>query len=110
MSIATAVQTVDWPGASGRTYPYWVYALPPNFNAAPGNYIFAKRNADGRWTPVYIGQTGDLSERFDFHHAMPCVIRNGATHIHAHRSGGEAERRGEEADLLANFNPPCNRT
>ena len=110
MTTSTATQTVDWPGASGKKYRYWIHDLPPNFKAVAGNYIFAKLNAQGRWEPVYIGHTGDLSERFDNHHAMPCIRRNNATHIHAHTSGGEADRLAEEADLLANFNPPCNRT
>jgi hypothetical protein len=101
--------TIKWPGKSGKTYQYWIYPLPPNFSSEPGNYIFAKQTSPGKWTPVYIGQTDDLSERFDDHHKMPCIKSHGATHIHAHKNtNGETTRKAEEADLIARWNPPCN--
>ena len=106
--MATATQTVNWPGQSGERYTYYVYDIRTKFNSAPGNYIFAKL-VNGRWSPVYIGETSDLSERFDNHHAMPCIKRNGATHIHAHRNdSGVNARRAEESDLIRNFKPSCN--
>lgn len=104
----TSTQTCDWQGASGRSYTYWVYPLPPNFDPAPGNYIFAKLNAAGHWEPVYIGQTGDLSDRFDDHHAVGCIHRNGATHIHAHKNNSKTDREAEESDLLARYPTYCN--
>mgnify|MGYP001565336527 CR=1 FL=1 len=108
MSTTTATSTIDWPGQSGRTYRYWIYELPPNLKAAPGNYIFAKESSPSRWTPVYAGETEDLSERFNDHHKMPCIKRNGATHIHAHLNDSEDARLDEEADLIAKWSPPCN--
>jgi len=104
----TDVPSCDWPGKSGTTYRYSVYDLPPSFNKAAGNYIFAKRNSEGYWVPVYIGQTDDLSERFDDHHKATCISRAGATHIHAHAKEDERERLEEEADILAKFSTPCN--
>ncbi len=104
-----ANETVNWPGASGTKYKYWVHSLDTTFKDQGGNYIFAKKTASGKWTPVYIGETESLSDRLPNHDKLPCVRRNGGTHIHAHTSGGQRERRAEEADLLANFNPPCNK-
>ena len=37
------------------------------------------------------------------------IERSGATHIHVHKSSSSAvERRAEEADLVAYWDPPCN--
>lgn len=108
MSIATEVKTINWAGKSGSKYKYWIYKLPPDFSAKPGNYIFAKETKPGSWTPVYIGQTEDLSERFDNHHKANCISRNGATHIHAHINNPKQARLAEESDLVARWNTPCN--
>ena len=107
----TDTKTIDWQGRSGKSYAYWIYPISQNFQDKPGNYIFAREPSPGNWTPVYIGQTQSLAERFDNHHAMPCIKRNGATHIHAHvNDGGEQTRRVEERDLIDNYDPVCNKT
>ena len=106
--MTTTAQTVNWPGFAGREYSYFVYPLGSSFKKAPGNYIFAKQTAAG-WVAIYIGETSDLSQRFDNHHAMPCIRSNGATHIHVHESSADAfVRRLEESDLIRRWNPPCN--
>ena len=97
----TQAPTCEWKGKSGRVYLYWIHPIGQVFEPVPGNYIFAKATAPGHWVPVYIGETKDLSERFDDHHKMPCIEERGATHIHVHVNN-------EEADLIANYNPPCN--
>lgn len=101
---------IEWEGASGRVYQYWVYSIDDfSFKAEPGNYIFAKETKPDTYTPIYIGQTADLSERFDAHHEMSCVRLFGATHIHAHRSSGKEEARtAEESDLIQKWHPLCN--
>lgn len=107
--ITTEAPTVQWPGASGSRYTYWVYPIDTPFTPAPGNYVFAKL-VNGFWSPVYIGETADLSERFQYHHARPCINLNGATHIHAHRNfGGQQARLNEETDLRHNYTTSCNR-
>jgi hypothetical protein len=100
--------TIQWPGQSGRSYKYWIYPIGHSLKAEGGNYIFAKETKPNSFTPVYIGQTGDLDLRFDDHHKAPCVYANGATHIHAHFNANEDDRLAEEADLIAKWDPPCN--
>jgi len=100
--------TCNWPGASGKHYNYTIYKMDGTWNDVPGNYIFAKRGSSGKWQPVYIGQTESFKDRLPDHNELPCVNRNGATHVHAHVNQSEQARRDEEADLLANFTPPCN--
>jgi len=96
--------TCNWTGATGTEYAYYIYQLPASFNAnQDGNYIFSKKNADGRWVPIYIGE-GDLSERVsDSHHQAACIKNKGATHAHVHLNGTEKARKAEEADLLARY-------
>lgn len=104
-----AESTIDWDGQSGKTYRYWAYKLGSTFGKSPGNYVFAEETKSGGLVPIYIGQTDDLSERFDNHHKMPCIRQNGATHICAHKSSAkEAQRRAEEADLISRWKPVCN--
>ena len=101
--------TCKWTGHTRRSYVYHIYPIGTNFKAEPGNYIFAKEASAGKWAAVYVGQTGDLRERFDSHHKMPAIEKNGATHIHARiNKGGKQARLFEESDLVANYRPPCN--
>lgn len=101
-------QTINWPGQSGKEYTYWIYPAGASFKDAPGNYIYAKQTKPGYWSPLYIGQTNSLATRLSNHEKETCAKRNGATHIHAHTSGGEPERLAEEKDLIVRWKPPCN--
>lgn len=105
------MSTVTWTGKSGRTYDFTLYPIGTTFKAVAAVYIFTKETSNRRWAPIYIGETSDLSQRFDNHHAMPCIKRNGATHICVYTEGMSDLRRRKavEADLLANYDPPCNR-
>lgn len=104
-----AEQTINWLGQSGEKYLYHIYDLGTQMDAVPANYIFARQTEAGRYVPIYIGQTADISERFDNHHKMPCIRKNGATHICTHKSStNEKERKAEEADLIAYWSPVCN--
>ena len=101
--------TITWRGKSGREYPYSIYSIDTAFNAAPGNYVFAEEAGPGLFLPIYIGQTSDLSERFDRYHVMPCIKRNRAKFIHIHlNDDSEEARRKEASDLIARWDPPCN--
>jgi hypothetical protein len=103
--------TIEWPGASGRTYTYWIAPISASFKAQGGNYIFAKQTQPHVWTPVYIGQTGDLNDRLaSTHERMQCILADGATHIHTHLQGNAQPRIDEETDLIRKWDPPCNRT
>ena len=102
-------ETCDWTGRSGKVYTYNIYPFGTNFEAAPGNYIFAKHLTSTSYSAIYIGETQDFSERFDNHHKIYCITQNGATHIHVHvNTAGEAARLDEEKDLKLAYMPPCN--
>jgi hypothetical protein len=97
-------ETCNWPGASGAKYLYYVYPRHPSINSGQdGNYIYARKNQQGQWVPVYIGQ-GDLSTRATTnHHQIACIDSKAATHVHLHLNAGKKERLAEEQDLLAHF-------
>ena len=90
-----------WKGASGNSYPYQAVEIGSIPNTAYGNYIFARRDADGRWEAIYIGQ-GDLSVRTDLaqHHMRDLIQRRGATHVHFRENPSLPDRMIERADLL----------
>jgi hypothetical protein len=90
----------NWTGKSCA--PYMYYVRPRGTNLAPnqpGNYIFAKKNSEGQWSPVYIGQ-GDLSRPSPNQHLLDS---HGATHVHMHLTINEDARLAEERDLLAKY-------
>jgi len=102
-------RTILWDGKSGKEYKYWIFEIGHSLKQVPGNYCFAKETESHKWTPIYFGETGDLSERFDNHHKMPCIRQERATHIHAHESSANKETRlAEEADLVGRWHPKCN--
>lgn len=102
-------QTINWTGQSGKTYTHHIHPIDTTFKEAPGNYLYAKESSPGRWSPLYIGQTKNLSDRLSNHEKENCARRQGATHIHAHiNSNGEAARLVEEKDLIDKWSPHCN--
>ena len=104
-----ATADIQWEGASGKKYGYWIYKIGTTFKDEPGNYIYAKESSPNRWRPVYIGETGSLRDRLADHEKEDCATRNGATHIHAHTSSNDVSvRRAEESDLIEKWNPVCN--
>ena len=101
--------TIVWQGISGWNFEYELHPIGSALPKGPGNYVFCRRGVDGRYSAIYAGETSDLSERFDSHHAMPCIKRCGATHIsYRVHHGGKDARQIEEEDIRARYNPPCN--
>lgn len=109
MTTTTTATKMTWYGKSGVAYEYHIYPFGTSFREAPGNYIFAMKSKPNTWRPIYVGETSNLAERFDNHHKMPCIKRNGATHIHVRiNRNGEVGRRMEEKDLMSKYGPVCN--
>lgn len=101
------VTTILLKGISGRTYDFDVYPWGAPFEPLATMYTVLKWN-QGDYSILYIGQTGDLSERFDDHHKQPCFDRNGKTHIGIHVESIDRKRLLIEADLLAGNSTACN--
>jgi hypothetical protein len=70
--------------------------------------MFCCIDANDLWEPVYIRETGDLSDIFDNHRRMDWIMGVGATHIHAHTNkDGVQIRLDEKEDLVQIYNPIC---
>jgi len=98
----------EWTGASGKKYMYDIYLIGTNWNDVPGNYIFAKEASSSNWESVYIGETESFKDRLPNHNELPCVSRNGGTHIHVRINRDSNARLEEERDLIDHNNPSCN--
>jgi hypothetical protein len=81
-------------GASGTQYEFEVYRWGTQFKPLGGVYlVLAKqRSLLVNYDLLYIGQTGDLSERFENHHQAGCFNRYGRTHIAIKLEGSEQKR------------------
>ena len=106
---SAASSSYNWPGQSGKEYPYKIYPVGAAFKPLPGIYIYAKQLSDGDWSPIYIAQTRDLHQRLEGHVTLQDAIAHGATHLHAHYcTAGQSARCTEEQDLIHRWQPVCN--
>ncbi len=95
-------------GASGTQYEFEVYPWGTSFKPLGGVYLVLKKKLLADYDLLYIGQTGDLSERFDNHHKADCFNRNGKTHIAIRLEESEQRRLNIETDLIRNYKTSCN--
>jgi hypothetical protein len=100
--------TCAWTGKSGKKYEYTIYSMDTTWNDVAGNYIFAREASPGKWSAIYIGETESFKDRLPNHEQLPCIRRNGGTHVHAHVNADTKTRLAEESDLLGNYTTPCN--
>ena len=105
------IGTFPLTGKSGTKYSFEVYPMDQDFKAIGGVYAITRRQKLGNTHThdvIYVGQTSDLSTRFDNHHKADCFSDNNANCICVHTDGSEASRLGKEEDLLKNYSTPCN--
>lgn len=105
--------TGTYTGESGTKYEFIAYSLDTEFKAVGAVYIISKRTpkpeGGGSHEVIYVGQTGDLSERFDDHHKADCFKKNGANCILVHAESNEKTRFQIETDLCRQYSSaPCN--
>ena len=100
-------------GKTRQKYKFTVHSKNVNFNAVGAVYAITRSylKANGITTThniIYIGQTSDLSYRFDNHHQIDCFNLHNWNRICVHPDGNEASRLEKEHDLIDKYNPPCN--
>src|SRR5258708_24110162 len=105
--------TVVLKGASGVRYPFDVYPFDQAFNQIGAVYsvtfAYTKPPDSTIWhNHIYIGQPGNLPERFSGHHKAKCFQEHKANRICVHPDGNEKSRLAKEADLLNDRTTPCN--
>lgn len=105
-------------GASGKSYLFNLYGysnfdqLKNAFKSLPAIYVFSQRYLNGDYYShhlIYLGQTSDLSSRYDNHHKENEITANYGNCIWIHVfNGTDSEREAVEKDLLASYDFPCN--
>ena len=104
--------TVKFTGKSGTPYEFNVYPFNTIFKDVPAVYFVTKRyqNDKGGYShdEIYVGETHDLSDRFDNHHKADCFAYHDANAICVHQEGNHKKRLEIESDLRDKYNPPCN--
>lgn len=104
-------QYAFWAGRSGRSYIHTAYTVVPDWSQA-ANYILVRRNADGSCSPLYIGETDDMSRRWQEHLRSGLVDRarrRGANELHLHfLTETRSQRLNAETDLRHGNPTPLN--
>ena len=110
--------TITIQGMSGTNYIFNVYGftkfsdLVDAFKNISALYAFTNRFPQGTSFThdlIYVGETNDLSIRFNNHHKENCIMKGNANCICIHSfHGTDSERLAAETDILNAFDLPCN--
>jgi len=90
------------------SYNFDVFTPQTIWRDVAGIYIFCGVNREGRWEPLYIGQSSSLAERLATHERWSEAERLGATHIHVRAVPQEATRLELERQLIGYYQPRLN--
>ncbi len=101
-------KNITLTGASRRTYSFKAFPRGIKFKPSGAVYAILRQTPTGHYSVIYIGQTSDLSKRFENHHKQACFDRNGKSHIALYPVSGESRRFDIETDLLRSYKPVCN--
>jgi hypothetical protein len=107
------LSTMTTKGLSGNSYNFFVYPIDQSFRDVGAIYIVTRRyqKADKSGFAhefIYIGETGDLSTRFDDHHKADCFKSHNANCICTLVEEDQDNRLAIEDDLVKRHDPPCN--
>ena len=100
--------TCFWPLGNGESLEFTIYDKNEGWNKVAGLYIFSHLAEDGRWLPLYVGQTNDFSARLPSHERLKEALQRGATHIHALVVPLQENREAWESMLIQNLHPSMN--
>lgn len=110
--------TMTLQGVSGKSYLFTLFEyssfgqLLDAFKPLQAIYVFSKRfYREGVFSHslLYLGQTNDLSTRFNNHHKETEIGEHYGNCIWIHVcSGTDSQREEEERDLLAAYDFVCN--
>jgi hypothetical protein len=104
-----SLQQWRWQGVSQAWYLHSIFDFAETTVITSCNYIMVRREFDGRRAALYIGQSGDLSDRLPNHEKFAEAQRLGANELHLHfLANSSAERFRIETDLRNGHNPPLN--
>lgn len=93
-------------GASGKEYffeKYFIHrAFKPHFEAEKGIYLFLKKKNNGKYDPIYAGQTDQLHECINRRDKGNCVVKCRPNRVCILNEPLETMRKNVLEDILAN--------
>ena len=105
------ISSVSFLGKSGNKYVFNVYPIGQAFKNLGAVYAVTRRYPNGNTFShdiIYIGETGDLSTRFDDHHKADCFTIHNSNCVCTHSENDEDLRLAVEDDLVKLHKPLCN--
>jgi hypothetical protein len=104
--------TITLTGQSRTTYAFNVWPREDRFAAIGAIYFMTlrkeKTDGSGTHTFIYVGETGDLSDRPLNHHRQACFDKHRANCVLIHVEENRDKRLEIETDLRKAYDPPCN--
>ena len=104
--------TIIFTGKNGKKYEFDIYEFGTKFKPLSAVYFITNRikQSDNSYnhTRIYVGETDDLSTRFDNHHKDNCFKKHKANCTCIHLDNSEKSRLEKEKDLIENYHPLCN--
>jgi hypothetical protein len=107
MKTFAQYSTTTLTGDSGDEYVFEVNALDADLDAVGAVYAITRMEGDEH-VVLYIGHTGNLSDRFTGHHKSECFDDNEVDCLCLHRDGNKRSRLRKETDLMIRYRPTCN--
>lgn len=100
-------------GVSCISYQFQLHPIGTEYLPRSGVYIFVKIGTNGKWDPIYIGETSSFQRRLyndlRLHHQWPGIVAHRASHILTlHVPGVLAAREVIETDIRKITTTPCN--
>ena len=106
------IRTLTLKGRSGEKYEFNVYPIDASFKAVGAVYAVTRRYKDSeggyKHDILYVGETEDLSTRFQNHHKADCFKQHNANCICTHRDDDLDSHVTKEDDLIEQYKPDCN--
>jgi len=106
--MLTFAQFIALTGHSDDEYTFEVKALDDADLEAVGAVYAITRQEDDEHVVLYVGHTGDLSDRFKRHHKTECFDENDADCLCVHQDADKRSRLKKETDLIKGYRPVCN--
>ena len=102
------VTTIDWFAPDGRKLSFQVLQYSGNWNPVSGVYMFCRRELNGSYTPLYIGQAASLKDRLPLHEQWNPAVHRGASAVLVVVIQSQADRDYFERCLIQRFQPDLN--
>jgi len=99
---------IIWTAPLGQSLEFWVYSSLSALENLAGIYAFCRRELDGSYTVLYIGQSQDLLDRLRRHERWRQAVDRGASVVAVAIVLDEKARDYFEQSMIREFDPPLN--